>query len=134
MSRNNAEIVRTMIESFNAGELEKVLSLMAPDIDFREPGPQEYMPWVKPRCGRDQVREYLGEILSHLNIKPLEIRKVISEGDQVVVVGYSWMEVLANRRTAEVEFVMIFEMRDGLCVRYRNYYDTHVYVAAIRGE
>ncbi len=133
-TNRNMAVVQGIFDAFNKGDLPTILSSFSEDADFREPGPEKVMPWVKPRKGREEIAAYLGEVMQYLQFQPLEIRKIFAQDNHVIVIGYACIKVLKNGQHAEAEFVMTFELKNGEVVHYRNYYDTYKFVAAIRGE
>jgi uncharacterized protein len=75
------EVVRAAYAAFNRGEVESVLDLFAPDLEWHPP-PSSVEP--QPLRGRDAVREYLApNVFEYQIAEPLEI---IEEGDRVLVV------------------------------------------------
>jgi ketosteroid isomerase-like protein len=67
MSQENVEIVRQVIDAYNAGDLDLMLSFHAPNVEAIPDA--SVFPEATPRHGREEYRAFLGEI-STTWIKP----------------------------------------------------------------
>lgn len=65
-----------------------------------------------------------------MEIQRFEPREFIAQGDQVVVLGEERMRIKATGRIAENRWVMVFALRDGRIVRFREFDDTAAVAAA----
>ncbi len=54
----------------------------------------------------------------------------VARGDTVVVLGREQSRVKPTDRTCEVDWAMVFTLRDGLIARFREYHDTAAWVTA----
>lgn len=75
-------VIRTAYGAYSRGEVEAVLELLDPDVEWH-PAPSSLDP--HPIRGRGDVREYLTpDFFKHQSAEPLE---VIEQGDRVLVVA-----------------------------------------------
>ena len=76
---------------------------------------------------------WVGGLASTVEYTTFEPREFIAQGDQVVVIGSERARVKATGRVVDTDWVMVFTIRDGKVVRFRDYYDTAPSLAALRG-
>jgi len=105
---------------FGAGNLEGVLELCAPDIEWVVNGPAE-LEKCRAFQGRDGVRRFfriLGGIWTFRSFVP---REFLVQGESVVALG----EEIGNDKHTAIPFqnrwVHIFDVKDGQLVRFREF-------------
>ena len=122
-TRSNAEIVQGMFAAFGKGDLPGVLSALAPEVEWRVGGPSE-VPYAGTRRGREQVKHFFEELGRAVEFQHFEPQEYVSEGNTVVVLGHEKLLVRASRQTIENGWVMVFTLRKGEVIRFREFNDT----------
>jgi ketosteroid isomerase-like protein len=122
-----AEVIRTAYSAFSRGEVDPVLELLHPDVEWHPP-PSSLEP--HPVRGRDAVREYLApNFFESQSAEPLE---VMEEGDRVLVVA----RVRARGRGSGVEVDQtvyhLWTVVDDRAARFAAFVDRDQALAALR--
>lgn len=128
----NLAIVRKAFEALGKNQLDQFKSLLAPNVEWRAPGPKHILPFAGLHKGPEAVVEWwkkLGKSEEALRFEP---RMFIPHEDTVVVVGDSEMRVKSTNKTLQAEWVQIYRVKDGKIVDFREFYDTAQEVAAYR--
>jgi uncharacterized protein len=73
--------------------------------------------------GRQQVADYFHQLTSAVRPRPFQDLTFTAAGDRVVVQGRNRGTVLATGLAYEHDWVMVFTIRGGQVVRFRQYYD-----------
>lgn len=122
---DNVELVRSLFAAFGRGDLDAVIEAHAEGVDSQAPVSRtpSGLPWAGSRRGREQVRDYFRQITQTVHPEPFEDVEFTASGNRVVVEGHNKGTVLANGKAYEHDWVMIFTIRDGQIVRFRDYYD-----------
>jgi uncharacterized protein len=130
MAPTNVEILRDGYAAFGRGDIPAVLAVFDPDIEWIEP---EGFPWGRTYRGHDEVVGLFGTAAQMLGpdwrVVPDEL--LPCGDDHVLALGH-------HRGTGEdgpwaVPFAMVWQMRDGKAVRFRQYSDTAMMRAVIEG-
>ena len=130
--QENVQLIQQVYEDFGRGDIPAILNILADDIDWHVPGPTD-IPTRGTRRGREQVAQFFTEVGETFDFEQFEPREFIAQGDVVVVLGYSRGSVKSTGRAIEGDWSMVFNLREGKVVRFRDYEDTNAFVAAYRG-
>jgi ketosteroid isomerase-like protein len=122
-----AEVVLAAYDSFNRGEIEPILDLLHPDVEWIPP-PTSLEP--RPLRGRDAVREYLApNFFETQTAEPLE---TIEQGNRLLVVA----RVRARGRGSGIELdetaYHLLTIEDGRTVRFEVHVDRAEALSALR--
>jgi ketosteroid isomerase-like protein len=122
-----SEVVRAAYAAYNRGEVEAILELLDPDVEWHPP-PSSVDP--QPLHGREAVREYLApNFFESQRSEPLE---VIEEGERILVVA----RVRARGRGSGIEIVgtayHLWTVAEGRAVRFAAFVDRDQAFAALR--
>jgi ketosteroid isomerase-like protein len=86
MSERNVEIVAQGMKAFNRGDVDGILSRVAPDVEFEVEEMPEFPGWLMFR-GHDGVREFLTLTLEPWESFRVDVERLIDLGDRVVLIG-----------------------------------------------
>jgi uncharacterized protein len=129
----NLELIRQGYDAYAKGDLARLLSYMAPDIEWDIPAVPG-MPFSGTRHGREQVEAFFREVSESQQLRSFHIGEMIAQGDRVVVTGhYDWT---VNKNGAEfgTDWVDIFTVRDGKLASFSEMFDTCAAANAYRDQ
>lgn len=131
MSTENVEIARGGYDAFNRGEIEAVLGIMDPDIEWQEPE-VEGLPASGIHHGREAVAENVfGRVQEDWDEFQVLPEEFLDAGERVVVLGRFQGKGKASGGTLDAPFAHIWTLRDGKLVWFRNYMDTANFLQAL---
>lgn len=130
---SNVDVVRSLYQAFMRGDIAAILSDMAEDVEWEYGITSTDVPWLQPRRGREEVRQFF-DVLAGLEIRQFEPKTLLGEGDIVVALLDIRATVKSTgREFIEEDLVHIWHFREGKIVRYRHRVDTHQHLQAFRG-
>lgn len=112
------KVVEAMMAAWKRRDVEGFVAVLSDDIEYH------WHPTKRPAIGKDKMRKFLRNYEAGLDQQEWGITNTAEAGDVLFVEG---KEVLVNRTTGarlDNPFVQVFEIRDGLIHRMRDYYDT----------
>jgi ketosteroid isomerase-like protein len=129
--QQNVDLVKKGYEAFGRGDVEAMLGLFDPQIEWSSPGPAD-LPTAGIRRGTQQVAEFFRTIGEMFEFTRFEAIKYVAQGDTVVVLGESSARLKPANAVLNDEWTHVFTVRDGRIVRFKEYLDTQATVAALR--
>ncbi len=127
-TQENVQVVKEGFAAFSRGDIPGLLALMAEDVEWHIPGAG--LPLAGTYRGRDGVANFFQKLASQTDILDFQPREFVADGDRVLVVGWERFKVKATNRTAEVDWIMAFTVRNGKVAIFREYSDTKAIAAA----
>jgi ketosteroid isomerase-like protein len=121
-SQENVQLVKDGYAAFSRGDIPGLLSLLAEDVEWIIPGAG--LPLAGTHRGHDGVANFFQKLSAEWEILDFQPREFVAEGDRVLVVGWERAKVKATNRTAEVDWIMSFTVRNGKIAIFREYADT----------
>jgi ketosteroid isomerase-like protein len=83
-------------------------------------------------CGREALKCFLAHMHRNLEVTAFCQREVISQGDEAAVFGWFRLDALSTGRIADISYSILFELRDGLIVKYHFLENTFDVAAAFQ--
>jgi ketosteroid isomerase-like protein len=131
--QDNVKVVQDLFAAFGRGDFARVLGVMTDDVEWRLGGPTEVAtPGI--RRGRDTLAEFFKTLSETSEFEKFEAQEFIAQRDKVVALGHERQRVKATGQVAEVDWAMVFTLRDGKVAKFRNYEDTAAGAGAPRGR
>jgi ketosteroid isomerase-like protein len=127
MSQENVETVRSAFEAWNAGDLDRVIELVDPELEFV---PFRSQLDGASYVGADGMRQFArdsAEEWEYLQIAPDEFRYA---GDRVLMVGRYDARGRASGVDIEFPAAWVAQLRNGKIVHLRSYSDRDVALEA----
>ena len=124
MSRENANLIRSLYDAFSRGDLPGVLASFDPEIVWNE---AENFPYAdrNPYLGPDAVVQGLfARLGSEWDYWNVEIEEILDAGNTVVATGRSKAQHKVTRVVLDAQFVHIWRIRAGRIVQFQQYADT----------
>jgi ketosteroid isomerase-like protein len=125
----NIDLVKQCYDAFNKGDIQRLLSYFAEDVDWD-------MPEVKPiafsgkRHGRDEVAEFFRQMTDAQDSRGVQLQECIPQGDRVFAIGHYEFTVKATGADYGSDFVHLFTIADGKLAKFKEYADTYAAVLA----
>ncbi|MCI4066895.1 nuclear transport factor 2 family protein [Micromonospora sp. R77] len=124
-------VVRRFFTLFDQGDLDAIRELLDPDFEWIYHGPPA-LPWAGVYRGTAGFDRFFEIVRGLIRVHECVPHRFIAAGDEVVVLGVSRTEVLANGARYEAQWMNVFTVHDGRIVRYLDLYDTASVVEALR--
>lgn len=126
----NQALVERFYDAIGAGDLEGGFAMLAPDVTWTYLGPTDRLPFAGVFRGREGVRTFFEKASGAIDVKELPIERVQAVDSAVYVRGSEHSDVKSTGKTYRVDFVHVFEVRDGSIVSFTEYLDTATVVGA----
>ena len=126
-TQENVQIVKDFFAAIGSGDKQRVLALVAEDIEWIVPG--EDWPLAGTRHGHAGLADLL-ETASKSIETSTEPREFVAQGDRVLVVGFARGKIKATNKTFEDDWIFAITVRDGKLRSIREYVDTQALARA----
>lgn len=123
MSQNSTAVVQQAYANFKTGNLDGLLALMDPSIEWKLPQ-IEGVRISGLRRGRAQVREFFQSLSTDQEAVAFEPREFVEQGDTVVAIGHYQWRIKSTGKPWESDFTHVFTVRNGIVTRFREFTDT----------
>ncbi|BFM15398.1 hypothetical protein R50073_15810 [Maricurvus nonylphenolicus] len=123
MSEKPKEIVQSFYHEFEAGNIEASLALLAENVEWVNPLPEE-IPFSGSYKGVAGVVAYLQLLADTLDMGPMKLHRVVAEDDVVMVTGHESSKVKASGLSYSMDWVHEFTVENGKIIAVREYNDT----------
>jgi ketosteroid isomerase-like protein len=114
MSEKNVEIVRSSIETANAGGLEAALEYLHPDVEWL---PLLELPETQSFRGHEGIKRLAALFEEAFGEVRIEADQYLDAGDHVVVVGRLRVTGAGSGAVTESHRVWVLTLRDGKIIR-----------------
>jgi ketosteroid isomerase-like protein len=124
MSRDTAELVRSLYEAFAQGDVPYVLGKFSPELVWNEAEGFVYAdrnPYVGPQAVIEGVFLRLAMEWAGFSVTPEEI---VASGDTAVALGRYRGTSKASGMPVDAQFAHVWKLADGKVVSYQQYTDT----------
>ena len=134
MSQENVDLARSTYEAFAEGDIERVIAVFDPQIEWVEPEVPG-LPESGTHRGSDAiVQNVFAPAETDWEEFAAEPNAYYDAGDVVVVTGTFRGRSKKGGGRMNAPFAHVLHMRDGKLVRFEDYFDTANELAAIRGD
>jgi len=110
-TQENVQLVKEGYAAFSRGDIAGLVSLMAEDVEWIIPGAG--LPLAGTYRGHAGIANFFQKLSAEAETLDFQPREFVAEGDRVLVVGWERFKVRATNRTAEVDWIMSFTVRNG---------------------
>ena len=122
---SNVELVRDVYDAFAAGDMEKVLGAMDPQIEWREAEGNPYEPsgtaWIGPDAVVENLLVHLGADWDQFTVHPKEFHDA---GDTVVVEGRYTGTYEATGKSLDAQVCHVWRISNGKLTSFQQFVDT----------
>ena len=128
--QETTQLLQKTYDSFNAGDIDGVLSYIAEDIEFVFADVPK-ISFYRSRRGRDSVAEFFASMGDHQELNgAIDIREIIVQGNKAAVFGHASFHVKSTDRDWESDFAHMWTVEGGKLTRFQEYADTAAMSAA----
>jgi uncharacterized protein len=129
--QTNTQIVQQAYASFGRGDIAGVLATLADDVDWQSVyGAAPYVPTSGRRQGKAAVTDFFTALPKAIAFDKFEPREFIAQGDKVAVIGHYEGTAVPTGRKVQSDWVMVFTLKNGKVVQFREYVDSAAINAA----
>jgi uncharacterized protein len=127
----NMQVVKDAYAAFQRGDIDGVLALVDDSVEWEAvKGTEGVVPTAGVRRTRRGVAEFFSQLAQWADFQQFEPREFIAQGDQVVAVGSYKLTVKPTSKRVAADWVMVFTIRNGRIVRFREWTDSAQLVQA----
>ena len=121
----NIQLVKDAYAAFVRGDINAILDMLDDTIDWHGViGTEGVLPQAGRRHGRAAVAEFFRQVAEATTFETFEPREFVAQGDRVVAIGHYRGKANPTGRTYASDWVMVFEIRNGKFVRFREFTDS----------
>lgn len=124
-----AQTVQRLFPLLAEGKSAEAAALFADSVSFSVPHPPG-VPWVPEVDSAEGMRTFFELLRTHVQAKEFDLRRVIADGDDVVLFGRMVSEVKKTGRDIDTAFALHTTVRDGRITRYHLYEDSYAVAKA----
>lgn len=128
---SNIQIVKNIYAAFGRHDINVILSLLSPDVEWGEPD-NPFNPAGGTRYGHNGFLEWINIGREAEEILTLEPRQFLTDENSVAVVGYVKCKAIQTGKIYETDFVHLVTIKDGKIVRFKEFFDTYIAGEAFR--
>jgi len=132
-SQESADVVRRFFDAFNAGDIDAAFAKLSPDIQWTNYGAEEKIPFAGSFHGHAGVKAFFDRVGKSIRIIEMTARSLFGAGDQVFGRGVEHSASLATGREYRVEWAHVYQMRDGLMMRFEEFIGTAAVADCLNG-
>ena len=122
--QQNAALIQSLYDAFARGDIEYIVSRIAPDVDWVVEGPS-IIPYAGKHKGSQQVlQSFFGPLANGETNRKLTMQPLIAQGDQVAGIGRYTATVIATGKTYDGAISHFFTVRDGKVSRMHDVLDS----------
>lgn len=131
MVRNNTEIVKELYGFFNTHDVDSIISLLDPEVEWGEPD-NPHNPASGFRHGHEGFLEWYEIGRRTEEILSLQPKRMLVDHDSVAVVGSLKCRAIKTSKIYESDFVHLLTFKEGKVTRFQEFFDTYAAGEAFR--
>jgi uncharacterized protein len=127
----NIEIVKKIYRAFEKHDINTILSMLSPDVEWGEPE-NPYNPAGGTRYGHKGFLEWTEIGRDAEEILLLEPKQFLTDVNSVAVIGYVRCLAKPTGKIYETDFVHLITLENGKVIRFKEFFDTYIAGEAFR--
>lgn len=127
----NLETIRSAYAAFGRGDIQGLLALIDPQVEWENPGPRE-VSWAGSFPGHEGVGKFFSALGTPIDFEVFEPQAFFAQGDPVVVLGTERARVKRTGKTFTNAWAHAFTLAGGKVVKFHEYSDSAAVAAACR--
>ena len=133
MTAANIAIVENGYALFAEGDIPGLIAQCTDDIVWEPVGDRSRFPLFGPWHGKAGMMAFFKTLGETQNFTSFEPKQFYGSSDKVFVTGHYALTMLASGVSTEMDWLMVFTLRDGMISGFREHTDGSRIVAAYRG-
>ena len=133
MSNPNISLVQNMYAAFGRGDIDALLTMATPDIEWNSGGVKRQYPAFGTHKGPAGVKEFFRTVAETVEFSEFSPREFYGDRDKVFVLGFYAGTIKRNGHKVATEWLMVFTLRDGKVAKFREFTDTYAVEEAYSG-
>jgi ketosteroid isomerase-like protein len=125
------EVARELYEAFGRGDVDALIAVLAPGIEWELVGPSE-IPYFGVYRGPEEVRRFLALLSEHCQVADFAIESVVATDDGAFAEGRERGHFKGHPLAYEMRWCHVFEIDGGRITRFTDHLDTAPMIAAWR--
>ncbi len=125
----NIAATQALFAAFGAKDIPAIMEFLHPGIVIEFYGPA-VIPYAGTYRGLNESRRFFETVLSSVDIHQFDAEEFIAERDKVIVTGHLNLTARSTGRTIDSDFVHVITLQDEKWLRFRDFMNTAVAVAA----
>ena len=119
---NNINVIKKLYQAFSEGDLDSILNIIHPDVEWVE---SEGIPYGGKFIGRDAVvKGVFAKIGAEWDDFQAHTEEFINAGDTIIVLGYDSGTYKATGKSMEAATASFWTLKDGKVIKFIQYIDT----------
>jgi hypothetical protein len=127
-TQENVQIVKDFFAAIGSGDKQRVLALVAEDIEWIVPG--EDWPLAGTHRGHEGLAKVLQKASEEIETTYPKPPEFVEKGDRVLVIGVATGKMKSTNKTFEDHWVFDITVRNGKVTKIREYVDTQALARA----
>ena len=119
---NNLDIIKTLYQAFEKGEIDTILDILAANVEWHE---SEKLPYGGTFIGPDAVFagvfEKIGDQWDNFQA---HVEEFIDGGDRIITLGFDRGTYKATGKSMEAPTASIWTLKNGKVIKFVQYIDT----------
>jgi ketosteroid isomerase-like protein len=128
----NLALAQQIYADFAAGNIEAILALSDPAIEWISGGSRDDFPTLGARQGIEGAASFFKDVAAYDQFTSFEPRQMVAMGDMVVALGHYGITVKQTGKHFESDWAHAFTIRGGKCVKFQEFTDTAAFLKAGR--
>ena len=131
LEQQNTKTIQDAYAAFGRGDIAALLAMLDDEVVWSAlHGSSSKVPTAGDWRGKAGAQEFFQRLGGAATFQAFEPREFIAQGDTVVVLGHYEATVNTNGRKFASDWAMVFTLRNGKVVRFREYADSAAVNAA----
>jgi uncharacterized protein len=127
----NLETIQSAYAAFGRGDIQALLALIDPQVEWENPGPRE-VSWAGSFRGHDGVGTFFSALGTSVDFEAFEPQAFFAQGDRVVVLGTERARVKRTGKSFTNAWAHAFTLAGAKVVKFHEYGDSAAVAEACR--
>ncbi|QLC25213.1 SnoaL-like domain-containing protein [Parasphingopyxis algicola] len=123
MSEDARAVADRFYGAIHGGDFDALFDVLSEECTIEYYGPA-VIPFAGFFRGKEKCRIFFGHVANDVVIKDFRQEEFIADGDKVAVVGHLTLELNANGRVYDSDYVHVIDVAGGKVIRFRDFQDS----------